>query len=111
MFHAFLFILVLHFVGDFILQSDWMAIHKSKNWGILGIHCAVYVIPYMVFYFMFGWWFVPITFALHFVQDAITSRITAKLWQAGERHWFFVTIGADQLLHYYLLALTLYFTR
>ena len=47
-----------------------------------------------------------VNFLSHFFQDAITSRINARLWQANERHWFFVSIGADQLLHYVTLFVT-----
>jgi hypothetical protein len=47
-----------------------------------------------------------LTFALHFVTDAITSRINSRLWAAKNVHWFFVGIGADQLLHAYALAWT-----
>jgi hypothetical protein len=98
-----LILLTLHFIADFVLQSDWMAINKSKNWGALALHCFVYSLTFAAFY---GITFASITFLLHFVQDAITSRINSKLWQANRRHWFFVGIGADQLLHYALLAYT-----
>lgn len=96
-------LLAVHFVADFVLQSDWMALNKSKRWDALALHCAVYAACFL-------WWgltFALVTFAAHFVQDAITSRINARLWQANERHWFFVAIGADQLLHYAQLGLTL----
>lgn len=121
----------LHFVNDFLLQSDWMAINKSKRWDALAIHVGIYSMPFL----LFGRRFAALTFALHFAQDAITSRITSHLWffhreagiwaQApfmvpqhsrtivnpwvpieGLRHWFFVAIGADQLLHMWALAWT-----
>lgn len=100
-----LLILAIHFVADFVLQSDYMALNKSKNWGALVEHVGVYTLPFLL---VFGFKFAAITFATHFIQDAITSRINAQLWQAGERHWFFVAIGADQLLHYYTLIGTLW---
>ena len=99
-----IFLLILHFLGDFVLQSDWMAINKSKNWIALGIHCTVYSLVFAPFY---GLTFAGITFATHFITDALTSRLTSKLFQAGERHWFFVAIGGDQLIHAITLALTL----
>jgi hypothetical protein len=96
-----LLLLTIHFVADFVLQSDWMAINKSKRWDALALHCLIYSACFVPFY---GLAFGAITFGLHFVQDAITSRINSKLWLADQRHWFFVGIGADQLLHYFLLA-------
>src|SRR5262245_36093192 len=76
--------------------------------------------------------FCAFTYALHFVTDAVTSQWTSRLWfiqteSAGlsmynlgqgmtelrssyfvtlrdTRHWFFVVIGLDQLLHTWQLA-------
>lgn len=98
-----LMLLVLHFIADFILQSDYMAINKSKDFIALIGHTAVYSLVFIPFY---GTGFAAVTFVLHTIQDYFTSRINAKLWQANQRHWFFVGIGADQLLHYVTLAYT-----
>jgi len=51
-------------------------------------------------------WFC-VTFVTHFVTDAITSRINTRLWQEKQVHWFFVSVGFDQFIHYITLALTL----
>lgn len=105
-------LLVAHFVGDFILQSDWMAIHKSKRWDALAFHVLAYggVLAVVVVVVPGdspqALWFLAANMAAHFVQDAITSRINARLWMADQRHWFFVGIGADQLLHYVTLFVT-----
>ena len=106
-------LLVAHFVGDFICQSDWMAIHKSKRWDALAAHVAAYSAVLFVFLallsrdeFYWFWYFITFNAAVHFGQDAITSRINMRLWQANQRHWFFVGIGADQLVHYVTLFIT-----
>lgn len=112
-------LLVAHFVGDFICQSDWMAINKSKRWDALGVHVAVYILALwvvttgMMVAFGYGgetipdlWTWLGVNVLAHFVQDAITSRINSRLWVANQRHWFFVGIGADQLLHYVTLFVT-----
>lgn len=125
-------LLTAHFVGDFLLQSDWMATNKSKRWDALALHVTAYTSAF----FLWGlhWQFIALVWLTHFVTDAITSRITSALWffkredgiwvQAeyaqpkhgrtlvnpwspidGNRHWFFLCIGADQLLHFTTLAI------
>lgn len=98
---AFVLICWLHFLGDFILQTDRMAQNKSKLSGWLALHVGVYSTCFV----FFGWKFVLATWLAHFATDYVTSRITSKLWQKNERHWFFVVIGADQALHLTQLAL------
>lgn len=88
-------IVFFHFIGDFILQSDRIAINKSTNIEVLGEH----VIWYGMSFLLLGLRFVIITIILHFMVDYVTSKVTSYLWKKGERHWFFVTIGFDQLLH------------
>jgi uncharacterized protein DUF3307 len=100
--NIFLALMSVHFVADFVLQSDWMALNKSKRMDALAVHVTIYSACFL----LFGWRLAGVTFFAHFVQDFITSRINARLWAANQRHWFFVAIGADQLLHTFQLALT-----
>lgn len=95
-------ILLLHLIADFFLQTDWMAINKSKQWDALLVHTSTYSVCFA----MLGVPFVCITFLMHTATDYITSRITSYLWQREERHWFFVVIGIDQFIHYVTLLLT-----
>lgn len=117
-------LLLLHVVGDFILQSGWMALNKSKHWDPLVLHTSIYSLCF----YPLGWRFVGITFLLHTLTDAITSRITARLWfidlservkgtvkwptfefarvYPRKRYWFFLTVGIDQFIH----AITLFCT-
>lgn len=122
-----LLLLALHFLGDFILQSDWMALGKSKRFEVLLAHCFVYSLCFVNLY---GVRFFLLTFLLHLGVDFCTSRLTSRLWfidlkeirsetkfpwkycanvNMRKRHWFFVAIGADQLLHFVCLAGTLKF--
>jgi len=38
--------LVLHVVGDYVTQSDWMAQRKVSSWGPALAHGLVYTIPF-----------------------------------------------------------------
>jgi hypothetical protein len=95
----------IHFVSDFLLQTDKMAINKSKDMWWLSIHCLVYSTPFLVF----GWRFAVVTFWLHIFTDFFTSRGTAYLWKREMRHWFFSLIGFDQAIHLSTLILTYHF--
>jgi hypothetical protein len=144
-----LMLVAAHFIADWLFQSDWMALNKSKHWDVLAAHVSVYTLVMSIvvwlpflrrmndipvifnFVLMFG----LITWVTHFITDAITSRITTRLWfidviprksfseheqhllehelypllariVVGKRHWFFVVIGFDQLIHYITLAIT-----
>lgn len=115
-----LLLLTVHFIADFVLQTDWQAQNKSKRWDALALHVAVYAACFAPFAFWrfsltsppdagFAFRFVAITFALHFATDAITSRINSRMWAAKRVHAFFVGVGADQLSHAYALAGTFWF--
>lgn len=93
----------VHFLADFVLQSEWMAINKSKNWRALLAHVLTYS---GAFWIVCGWKFALITFACHLVTDFYTSRMNARNWAAGDTHWFFVGVGLDQLSHIWQLIWT-----
>lgn len=115
-------LLFIHFVADFIMQSDWMAQNKSKKFYPLFIHVAIYSYIFFIGSIIIGSLFLQdsylqtlpvkslifagITFICHFLTDFVTSRINSYLWSKKEVHWFFVSIGFDQLLHYAQLFLT-----
>ncbi len=86
--------LVLHFIADFICQTDYIAINKSKSNKVLGMHCLIYTCWFTFFGPLFAVW----VFVTHFITDYFTSRLNSYLYTRN-RHWFFVAIGADQLIH------------
>ena len=95
-------IIWLHVLSDFFLQTDKMAVNKSKSIKWLSIHIAVYSSVFLIF----GWEYALVNGALHFATDFVTSRITSYFWKKEQRHWFFVTIGVDQAIHMTSLVLT-----
>ena len=97
-----IFMFILHFFGDFVLQSDEMAQNKSTSWKWLSTHIAVYTLTLCI---LSPKWALINGFA-HFLIDAITSRASKILYQRGDIHNFFVVIGIDQTLHYIILVVS-----
>jgi len=93
-------LIITHFIADFVLQNDWMAHGKSKKFLPLFTHCLIYSSCFL----FLGLKFVVLTGILHFIVDFVTSRINIQLWNLQSKHWFFVSIGLDQLVHYVCLA-------
>ena len=98
-------IIAIHWIGDFVLQTDWQAKNKSKDNRALIAHVSGYTIALMVY----GLIFLPVEVAypwvltngvIHFGVDYVTSRINTYLWNKGKIHEFFVSVGFDQLIHY-----------
>ena len=111
--------LILHFVADFVLQSREMALNKSAKKMVLLQHVGIHFVCFFIGLLFFGLWeaFVisGINAVLHAIIDwnvwrgykAVVPRRVEKgsplwkndEWQFWNDHWFFLTIGADQLLH------------
>lgn len=92
----------LHFVADFILQSDQMAQNKSKSNYWLSVHIAAYTLPFL----LLGLKFALVNGAIHWLVDWCTSRINSRLWAEKKVHAFFVGVGCDQAIHMTTLMLT-----
>ena len=56
-----------HLIGDYLLQTDWMALKKKESTGPCLAHVAVYLLP---FYFTeLLWWQIGLIGLQHFAQD------------------------------------------
>lgn len=126
--HAILVLMFLHWLADFIFQTDDMAKNKSTSFKWLTKHVLTYT--GILWLGLFGYCFFTadslllvesslyfslayavVNGILHFLIDAVTSRVTSYLWKKQQVHWFFVAIGFDQFLHFACLYLTMsYFT-
>ena len=79
-------LVLCHLIGDYVLQCDFIAQTKGKNWYHLFVHCALYVVP---FYLVFGLdWKIGFLFVSHFITDALKARY-------NEINYVF-----DQIAHY-----------
>jgi hypothetical protein len=111
---ALLLLPVVHYIADFRLQNDWMALGKSKEWLPLLAHVGVYA---GCFALIFGPTFGLVTLVTHLPVDYVTSRMGSKLFPFFQnyrgdwlvrptRHRFFCMLGLDQMIHQYTLILS-----
>ena len=104
-------VLILHFIADFLFQSDYMAKNKSKDIEVLTEHAIAYAVPFVIFFSIFypiwGLSYVVFNVCSHFIIDYFTSKLNAKLWEKQQVHWFFCSVGFDQLLHTLILIGTI----
>ena len=114
-FQVILFILLIHFLADFGLQTHDQATGKSTSAKWLTYHVGVYSIVWLLaswFYFddfRIALIFSSITFICHWITDWLTSRIGKPFWDKQDFHNGFVVVGFDQVLHYVQLLLTFSF--
>ena len=114
------YLLLIHWLGDFIFQTQKMAMNKSKNIYWLITHVVVYTFTFfiaLVFLFDFAMViaFCFFTFFAHLATDYVTSRWTSKFNKEKKYYGFpafFSVIGLDQFLHqgqlilYYVIFLS-----
>ena len=112
------FIVVIHFIADFIFQAEEWATNKSKSNFVLFKHVTAYTIIWSVSgLFIFSdpfkyLIFLLVTFVAHFTTDYFTSRIVSRKFANNEygspipNFGAFTVIGFDQVLHYGQLFLT-----
>lgn len=62
----------LHFFGDYVLQSEFIAKTKGENWYHLLVHSTLYAFPFWIM-FKFTWPLVVLLIT-HFMIDALKAR-------------------------------------
>ncbi len=75
--------LICHLVGDYVLQTDWMARKKTSSLGVALIHALVYASP---FTFITGWsWALAVIFGTHVLIDRY--RLAGLIMRAKQWSW------------------------
>lgn len=101
-------LLVGHFVGDFILQTRWMAEKKAKELIPLIVHSVVYTITLALFALLtngLSWWGIGLIFFCHLILD---QRAFIDFWAAkinGNTNIDWLKITLDQSWHILIIAL------
>lgn len=86
-------LVICHLIGDYVLQSDFLATTKGNNWYHLFVHCVLYCLPFM---FEFGaTWHLICIFSIHLVVDAAKARYKK------------INYATDQIIHYVTLLVYL----
>lgn len=82
-----------HLLGDYFLQTDFIAQSKGKNLYHLFVHCALYCVP---FYLWFGLgWNLLFVFLTHLIIDYLKAHKKA------------INYFTDQVLHYIVMLIYL----
>lgn len=122
-----LFVIVNHWVADFLLQTEDMATKKSTSGYWLFQHVKMYTVgmtPSAILVwilsgsFIAGILWLATNSVLHYFTDKYTSRWTSKLYALKQFYTpnkyfkffnfpaFFSVIGLDQVIHYTCLFVT-----
>ncbi len=108
-------LIAAHFIGDWLLQSRFIAQNKSKNLYVLGGHLCIVGAALCVAFLLTGYQHTQIAgikfliyILAHGVQDWFIWRFYAKYFHNPqkpdiENSAFFKTIAIDQFIHLSLL--------
>ena len=103
-------IIIAHWIGDYVLQSESMAVGKATSLKWLTIHVLVWTASIRIITTLFGatfMWVIAMGVA-HWIQDFITSKINSHFQKTKQLKLFWLTIGTDQMLHYLVMFATLH---
>lgn len=70
--------LLCHILGDYVLQSDWMALNKNKRTFPCLVHVTLYTLPFLMLTQSF--WALAFIFATHFIIDRFPHFIKRLIW-------------------------------
>jgi len=112
-------LIVAHLVGDWLLQTEWMATEKPHNWRALVAHVAVYhALIFAVLGFRYGYGDVRVYGVVAVL--ALTHAMLDRRWPVVRimrllrisvtrppEQW--LEIAVDQSLHILLLAVAVVF--
>lgn len=105
-------LLIGHFVGDYLFQTGWMATNKMKRIDALVVHSAVYTATVFLFSLFSVKLSVAAVLAIFFSHIAIDQGSFVRWWTtfvqhppSSERKW--LTIMADQSFHLIILVIAI----
>ena len=111
---SFDWLLIGHLIGDFLLQTSWMANHKVKRYLPLVTHAFIYsIVIAFIAQMGFGglsWLSIAVIFVSHIILD---QRKFVQWWlrvimgiKKTQIPWLQITV--DQIFHLLVLVIALY---
>lgn len=97
-----------HLIGDFLLQTDWMARGKKQNSWVCLVHVLTYMLPFLLT--PLSWWQLLLVAVQHFLQDR-TDIVVWFMVKTGKREFTkppsapWSVILVDSILHILFIAL------
>mgnify|MGYP000060535921 FL=1 len=79
--------LLCHAVGDYLLQSDWMALNKTKRWVPAIVHALTYAIPFL--FLCQSLWAMLVIIGTH----AVIDRLRLARYVVWAKNWFAPWVG------------------
>lgn len=79
--------LILHLIGDYVTQSDWMAQNKTKSTWAAFCHATVYALPFLLIASWPAW---LVIWSTHLLIDRFRlARYVAfaKNWMSPVSYW------------------------
>ena len=97
-----------HLIGDFLLQTDWMAQGKKQNSWICLVHVITYMVPFLLTDLV--WWQLLCIAVQHFLQDRTDFVLWLMLRSGKEQFtqppsapWSIIVV--DSIVHILFIAL------
>lgn len=109
----FIYLLLGHFVGDYLFQTTWMAENKARQWSALLIHCTIYTLTVALFAHWGDLDLPLVAYALLFLSHVALDRRTFVVWwnktimKNTTQNWLFIM--TDQIFHILVLALLVHY--
>jgi len=76
--------LILHLIGDYVLQTEQMALRKGNSWFWASFHALVYALPFLLIANTWAAWL--IIFLPHLIVDRL--RLANKFCRLKSYWWF-----------------------
>lgn len=109
---TFEYLVIGHLIGDFLLQTSWMAKYKATRWLPLLAHVTIYTVVVGLAGVLAGGLSMPAIALIFFIHIFLDRRTFVAFWvkhiqtvKNNEQPW--LLIMADQIFHIIVLALAI----